>query len=196
MHPSTAAQHTCAMMRLGGLRGFLSAVLAVALVAPALDTAWTSRTPNVTSLVDPSLRAGEVALVHTRAGHAGALSTSLAQLGATDLETDAAADTVVAGLSPAALDAIRTDVRVTGATTDITAVASGGFRGNMGVEMERLTDAAVSRATTCGPSTCRGARRRPRAITGTCSRRSSRRRGSAASPPSSRSATTDPTRAR
>src|SRR5437773_1007807 len=129
MHPSTAAQHTCAMMRLGALRGFLSAVLAVALVAPALDTAWTSRTPSVTSLVDPSLRAGEVALVHTTTGHAGALSTSLAQLGATDLETDAAADTVVARLSPAALDAIRTDARVTVATSDITVAANGSPRG-------------------------------------------------------------------
>ena len=139
------------MMRLGGLRGFLSAVLAVALVAPALDTAWTSRTPSVTSLVDPSLRAGEVALVHTTTGHAGALSTSLAQLGATDLETDAAADTVVARLSPAALDAIRTDARVTVATSDITVVASGGIRGNKGFEKERLTDVAASLTTTRAP---------------------------------------------
>src|SRR5207244_3021143 len=37
------------MKRLGGLRGFVAAVVAVALVAPSLGTAWTSRTQSVAS---------------------------------------------------------------------------------------------------------------------------------------------------
>jgi serine protease AprX len=100
-------------------------VIAVALVAPALDTAWTSRAP-LTSLVDPSLRAGEVALVHTTDGLADALSMKLADLGAVDIETDAAANTVVARLSPDALAALKTDTSVTVATSDTVIAASGG----------------------------------------------------------------------
>jgi len=117
------------MRRLGGLRGFLAAALAVAIVAPALDTAWTSRGPAHVSLVDPSLRAGEVALVHTTAGRAGALSTSLSRHGATVIETDAAADAVIARLSTEALVSLSTDPSVTVATRDVAIVATGSGRG-------------------------------------------------------------------
>ena len=110
------------MRGLGSLRGSIAAVLAVAFIATSFDTAWTARVPAV-SRVDPSLSAGEVALVHTTGGHAGALSLSLAQLGATEIETDDAVDTVVARLSPAALEAISRDPQVTLATRDIPIVA-------------------------------------------------------------------------
>jgi subtilisin family serine protease len=129
------------MKRLGGLRGFLATVITVALVAPSLGTAWTSRTQTVVSLVDPSLRAGEVALVHTSDGHAGALSSKLAVLGATDIETEAAANTVIARLSADALAAIKTDARVILATSDTQIVASGDRRNQKGVfENAKLND--------------------------------------------------------
>lgn len=121
-------------------------MIAVALVAPALDTAWTSRAPGLTSLVDPSLRAGEVALVHTTDGLADALSMKLADLGAVDIETDAAANTVVARLSADALAALKTDASVTVATSDTMIVASGGNdRGRRtGFEAPRIGDSLDS----------------------------------------------------
>jgi len=137
------------MKRLGGHRGFLAAALAVAIAAPSLDTAWTSRTSSHVSLVDPSLRAGEVALVHTTAGHAGALSISLAQLGAADIDADVAADVVVARLTTEALDALRSDARVLLATTDTDVMAAGGkdHKRTTGFESRRdgdLVDGSVS----------------------------------------------------
>ena len=121
------------MRGLGRLRGSIAAVLAVAFIATSFDTAWTARVPSA-SRVDPSLSAGEVALVHTTGGHAGALSFSLAQLGATEIETDDAIDMVVARLSPAALSAISHDPMVTLATRDIPIIALDGGKGNTGFE--------------------------------------------------------------
>jgi subtilisin family serine protease len=121
------------MRGLGSLRGSIAAVLAVAFIATSFDTAWTAREP-LNSRVDPSLSAGEVALVHTTGGHAGALSFSLAQLGATEIETDDAIDMVVARLSPAALDAIKHDATVTLATRDIPIVALDKGKGDTGFE--------------------------------------------------------------
>jgi len=107
----------------GGLTRFLALAVAVALVTPSLDNAWTARTPSFSSRVDPSLRAGEVALVHTTGGHAGALSLKLSELGAADVETEYAADTVIARLSGEALAAIKTDASVTVAARDTVVVA-------------------------------------------------------------------------
>jgi len=121
------------MRGLGSLRGSIAAVLAVAFIAMSFDTAWTAREP-LNSRVDPSLSAGEVALVHTMGGHAGALSFSLAELGATEIETDDAVNTVVARLSPAALAAISHDPMVTIATRDIPIVALDKGKGNTGFE--------------------------------------------------------------
>ncbi len=119
---------------MGGLKRFLAVAIAVAFVAPSFDNAWTARTPSLSSHVDPSLRAGEVALVHTTGGHAGALSLKLSELGATDVRTSAAADTVVARLSAPALDAVAHDASVTVATRDIEVVALDGSRGKSGFE--------------------------------------------------------------
>jgi len=113
------------MKRLGGHRGFLAAALAVAIAAPSLDTAWTSRTSSHVSLVDPSLRAGEVALVHTTAGHAGALSLRLQQLGASDVQTTASVDMVIARLSAAALNSLANDADALLVTTDTRVVMTG-----------------------------------------------------------------------
>jgi serine protease AprX len=126
------------MRGLGRPRGSIAAVLAVAFIATSFDTAWTARVPSA-SRVDPSLSAGEVALVHTTGGHAGALSFSLAQLGATEIETDDAIDMVVARLSPAALDAISHDPMVTLATRDLPIVALDGGKGNTGFERSDKT---------------------------------------------------------
>lgn len=96
----------------------LAFAMAVAFVAGALDNAWTPATAASHSNVDPSLRAGEVALVHTTSGRAGALSVRLSDLGAQDVQTYGAADTVVARLSEPALAAVKTDTSVTVATAD------------------------------------------------------------------------------
>src|SRR5436305_12250977 len=108
-----------------GVARVLGAALAVVLVATSFGTAWTSRTTSIHSLVDPSLRAGEVALVHTTGGHAGALSQRLSALGAVDIETETAADTVIARLSPLALAAVAADPNVALATRDTTLAALG-----------------------------------------------------------------------
>src|SRR5437867_3493396 len=121
------------MRGLVSLRGSIAAVLAVAFIAMSFDTAWTAREP-LNSRVDPSLGAGEVALVHTTSGHAGALSFSLAQLGATEIETDDAVNTVVARLSPAALAAISHDPMVRVATRDIAIRSLDQGKGRSGIE--------------------------------------------------------------
>jgi subtilisin family serine protease len=121
------------MRGLGSLRGSIAAVLVVAFIATSFDTAWTVRVPSA-SRVDPSLSAGEVALVHTTSGFAGALSRKIAKLGATEIETDGAVDTVVARLSPAALDFISHDATVTVATRDIAIRSLDQGRGKSGFE--------------------------------------------------------------
>ena len=87
------------MQRVGSVRGSITAVVAALMLVPSFGTAWTARTPSFTSHIDPSLSAGEVALVHTSAGRAGALSLKLAELGAVDIETDSAVNMVIARLS-------------------------------------------------------------------------------------------------
>jgi serine protease AprX len=124
----------------GNLKQFIAVALAAAFVVSASDTAWTFRTASFRPNVDPSLRAGEVALVHTTAGHAGALSIKLAELGAVDIRTEDAADTIIARLTPAALDAVSRDATVTVATSDIAVVASGGGKDKPGYEESNDSD--------------------------------------------------------
>ena len=113
------------MKREWGVQRLVAVALAAVMLVPSFGTAWTARTPSLNSHVDPSLRAGEVALVHTTAGLAGALSLKLAELGAVDIQTQSAANTVIARLSPQALSALATDPSVTAATSDIAIVATG-----------------------------------------------------------------------
>lgn len=113
---------------------FAAAVFAAILVMTASGTAWTAQASTFTANVDPSLRAGELAIVQTTSGSAGALSVKLSGLGATDIETAAAANTVMARLSSAALAAIETDRSVTVASRDTRVVATDdrgtGFEGS------------------------------------------------------------------
>jgi subtilisin family serine protease len=113
------------MQRMGSVRGYIAAALAALILVPSFGTAWTARTPSFNSHIDPSLSAGEVALVHTSVGHAGALSLKLAQLGAVDVETDSAVNMVIARLSAPALAAIAADPTVITATHDTAIVATG-----------------------------------------------------------------------
>jgi subtilisin family serine protease len=93
---------------------------------PSFGTAWSVRQPSLHStVIDPSLSAGEVALVHTTAGHAGALSLLLTDLGSVDVHAAGSVDMVVARLSPAALAAIKTDPSVMLATRDTRVAMSG-----------------------------------------------------------------------
>ncbi len=122
------------MKRVGSVRGFLAAAIAALMLASSFDTTWTARASSFHANVDPSLSAGEVALVHTTAGRAGALSLKLAGLGAVDIETFSAADTVIARLSNQALAWVATDPSVMVATRDIAVVAMGGGKGKSGFE--------------------------------------------------------------
>ena len=110
---------------MGSVRRSITAALAAVMLVPSFGTAWTARTPSVHSHIDPSLSAGEVALVQTSVGHAGALSLRLAELGAVEIETDSAVNMVIARLSPQALAAIATDPTVLTATPDTAIVATG-----------------------------------------------------------------------
>src|SRR4051812_32176457 len=101
------------------------AVLAAALLVASLGTSWTARATSLSTLIDPSLSAGEGALVPTTAGHAGALSLLLPYLGATDVQVAASVDTVIARLSAQALDALKSDPTVLIATGDTRVVMTG-----------------------------------------------------------------------
>src|SRR5690348_4551309 len=132
----------------GGLSTVIGAALVAVLVTSSLGTAWTLRTTTYHAHVDPSLRAGELALVHTSAGLAGALSMHLTKLGATDVETESAADTVIARLSGDALAAIAHDPTVTVATRDIPVVALDGPGGRSGFEGDRTGESDGKTAVT------------------------------------------------
>jgi len=113
------------MKRVGSVQRLAAVVVTALLLVPSFNTAWTARAPQHTSFIDPSLSVGEVALVHTTAGHAGALSLLLTDLGATDVQTASAVDTVIARLSPQALAMLKSDPRVDVATSDTRIVMSG-----------------------------------------------------------------------
>ena len=106
------------MKRVGSVQRLVAVVVAAMVLVPSFGTAWAARAPQHTTVIDPSLSAGEVALVHTTAGHAGALSLLLTELGATDVQTAGSVDTIVARLSPRALTAVLTDPDVLIATSD------------------------------------------------------------------------------
>jgi subtilisin family serine protease len=117
--------YTRHMKRVGSGQRLVAVVLAAVMLVPSFGTSWTVRQPSLHStVIDPSLSAGEVALVQTTAGHAGALSLLLTDLGATEVQAEPAVDMVIARLSPAALAALKTDARVTLATSDTRIVMS------------------------------------------------------------------------
>ena len=118
------------MLRVGSVRTAITAALAAIILVPSFGTAWTARTPSFNSHIDPSLSAGEVALVQTSVGHAGALSLKLAELGAVEIETNSAVNMVSARLSPQALSAIAADPTVLTATRDTQVVATGDRAGD------------------------------------------------------------------
>ncbi len=138
--PSPEAQNTRRDMWGKGALRLLAAAMAVAFVASSAGSAWTVRTPAFHANVDPSLRAGEIALVHTTAGNAGALSSRLTRAGAVDVETEAAADTVIARLSGDALATIASDPTVTVATRDLRIFATGGGNDRSGFEKDDQGD--------------------------------------------------------
>ena len=114
-----------------------------------MGTAWTAA-PAFAANVDPLLRAGELAIVHTTSGSAGALSAKLETLGAADVTTYGAVDTVVARLSNAALHEIVTDRTVTVATSDTTVVALGGGRDRNDSGFDGGDGSGASGTTTSG----------------------------------------------
>ena len=133
------------MTRAWGVQKLVAVALAAVILVPSFGTAWATRTPSSPSHVDPSLSVGEVALVHTSAGLAGALSHKLALLGATDIQTESAADMVIARLSAPALAAIAKDPSVTIATRDTAIVATGDRHGGqVGFEEDDHTVTATS----------------------------------------------------
>jgi subtilisin family serine protease len=134
------------MKRVGSVKAVFAVAFATVLLASSFDTAWTARAPFRNASVDPSLSAGEVALLHTTAGHAGALSSKLAELGAVDIDTESAVDTVIARLSNQALAAIAADPTVTVATRDIAVSAAGGGWNNPGFENDDDNGSSTERS--------------------------------------------------
>jgi serine protease AprX len=112
------------MDRVGILKRSAALLVAALVVVPSFGTAWTARAPLHTTVIDPSLSAGEVAVVRTTPGRAGALSLTLRDLGAVDVHTADAADLVIARLSPDALAAVRSSADVMLATRDTLVVAT------------------------------------------------------------------------
>ena len=131
--PLNKSRNDIDMRGQGGLRKIFAAAAMAVLVVSSLGATQATPASSLHSNVDPSLRAGALALVHTSAGRAGALSMKLSGLGAQDVQTYAAADTVIARLSTAALAELGSDRDVTVATTDAPIFALDGGR-NSGFE--------------------------------------------------------------
>ncbi len=100
-------------------RRLLAAFFALALLCTALPgTSWTAP-------VDPSLAAGDYALVQVAHGTAGALAAKATAAGATDVAALDTLDIVTARLSAEALRALQSDSRVSYVASDAVVTAAG-----------------------------------------------------------------------
>jgi subtilisin family serine protease len=95
-----------------------------------LGTAWTGRASVARVDVDPSLDAGEVALIQVAAGTAWTVAADLTTAGATEVAAFDSVNVVTARLNDAALARISTDRSVLRATTDARVTAIGGGTNN------------------------------------------------------------------
>src|SRR5687768_294750 len=109
----------------------------VIIFALLLGTAWTGRASVARVDVDPSLGAGEVALIQVAAGTAWTVAAKLTAAGATEVAAFDSVDIVTARLNSAALAGISTDRSVLRATTDAVVVATGGGRNR---DLDQLGD--------------------------------------------------------
>lgn len=98
----------------------------IIIFALLLGTAWTGRSAAASVDIDPSLHAGDVALIQVSKGTAWTVAADITTTGATEVAVFDSVDVVSARLSEAALMSIGTHRSVVGATTDATVTASGG----------------------------------------------------------------------
>lgn len=147
---------------MGIKRGTGRLVTSLFIFAVLLGTAWTGRASVARVDVDPSLDAGEVALIQVAAGTAWTVAADLTAAGATEVATFDSVDIVTARLNGAALASISTDRSVLRATTDAVVVATGGGRNR---DLDQLGDdtdstsignAAISAPTAWSRSTGAG----------------------------------------
>jgi serine protease AprX len=118
-------------------RGTGRLVTSVFIFALLLGTAWTGRASVARVDVDPSLDAGEVALIQVAAGTAWTVAADLTAAGATEVAAFDSVNVVTARLNDAALASISTDRSVLRATTDAIVVATGGGRNR---DLDQLGD--------------------------------------------------------
>jgi subtilisin family serine protease len=111
-------------------RGTGRLVTSVFIFALLLGTAWTGRASVARVDVDPSLDAGEVALIQVAAGTAWTVAADLTAAGATEVAAFDSVNVVTARLNDAALARISTDRSVLRATTDARVTAIGGGTNN------------------------------------------------------------------
>jgi serine protease AprX len=107
--------------QMGGSAGrLLGASFALALLIAGLPgTSWTA------APIDPTLTAGDYALVQVTHGSAGAVAAKAAAAGATDVAALDKLDIVTARLTADALRSLQTDARVSFLAADATVTASG-----------------------------------------------------------------------
>src|ERR1700716_3778462 len=104
----------------GSARRLLGASFALALLVAGLPgTSWTA------APTDPTLRAGDYALVQVTPGSAAAIAAKATAAGATDVAALAKLDLVTARLSTDALRSLQSDARVSYLVADATVTASG-----------------------------------------------------------------------
>ena len=101
-----------------------------------IGTAWTGRASVARVDVDPSLHAGDVALIQVAAGTAWTVAADLTSAGATQITAFDRVNVVSARLSDQALATIATDHAVLRATTDARVAAVGG--GNNGKDLDKV----------------------------------------------------------
>jgi serine protease AprX len=121
----------------GNKRGTGRLVTSLFIFALIIGTAWTGRASVAHVDVDPSLHAGDVALIQVAAGTAWTVAADLTAAGATEVAAFDSVGIVTARLNGAALASIGTDRSVRRATTDALVVATGGGRNR---DLDQLGD--------------------------------------------------------
>src|SRR6266508_4321343 len=112
-----------------GMRAAGRLVTPIVIFALLLGTAWTGRASIARVDVDPSLDAGEVALIQVAPGTAWTVANDLISDGATDVAAFDSVNVVSARVSEQALSTIATGRAVLRATTDAHVSAVGGGNG-------------------------------------------------------------------
>jgi serine protease AprX len=147
--------------QVGMVRAVGRIVTPILIFALLAGTAWTGRATVARADIDPSLHAGDVAVVQVSKGTVSTVAADLTAAGSTEVTAFDSVDMVTARISDSALAMIGTDRFVLRATTDATVVATGGGRDDLdrlgdNSEATSLGNAAISAPTAWARSTGAG----------------------------------------